>query len=95
MNLQYNFATGKPYEGKNQTGLILEKESKGYKSNVWLTFCQARECGLKISKGAHGVYITKRFEKVFEKVNEKEIERSRPTGTAVVFNLDQTQKFAA
>ena len=92
MNLQYNFATGKPYEGKNQVGLMLEKEAKNYASDVWLTFCQARECGYKIKKGAHGVYIQKRFEKVIEHREEKDFVRSRPTGMAVVFNLDQAEK---
>ena len=72
MNLQYNFATGQPYNGKNQEGLLLEKEVKKYQSDIWLTFCQARDCGMKIRRGAHGVWIQKRLEKVVEKKGEKE-----------------------
>ena len=95
MKFQKNYVSQKAYIGKNQAELLVEKESKGYNSDFWLTFIQAREKGLKIKKGAKGVHIFKGFESFTEmkKVNGKDkmVTASRPLGFACVFNLDLTE----
>lgn len=94
MKAQFNKISGKPYQGKNQANLLAVKEDKGYKSNAWLTFLQAKNEGLKIKKGSKGVSIFKGFRKVEvkDKDGNKKIE-NKPAGFAIVFNLEQTEPY--
>lgn len=96
MNYQVNHLSKKVYEGRNQGMLLAVKESKDFKSDEWLTFLQAKECGLKIIKGAKSVSIFKGFKEFTEEKKTgdkiKTVSVSRPVGFANVFNLDQTEK---
>jgi len=88
-----NKLTGKPYRGKNQTGLENARIKNEYKSEDWLTFLQARELGLKIKKGSKAVSICKGFTMFCEEDKEgKKKDISRHLGFANVFNLDCTEK---
>lgn len=95
MQLQYNKVTQKTYEGRNQAALLNTKKERGYTSNEWLTFVQARQLKLKIVKGSKGVSIFKGFQKM-DTVELKEGKKvlktaSRPMGFAYVFNADCTE----
>ena len=93
MNKQYNYITGKDYYGRNQVELLNEKSKNDFNNDAWITFIQARNKGLKIKKGSHGVGIFKGFEKFEEKDAKGQLKVvSRPLGFAKVFNLDQTEK---
>jgi antirestriction protein ArdC len=94
---QYNVMSGDFYQGvHNWAALLAAKEAGGFASNGWITFLQAKQKGLKIKKGSHGVRIFKGFAE-FEK-DEKDIKKggkrtySAPLGGATVFNLDQTEE---
>jgi len=57
MNAQTNLQTGSTYLGNNQIILQKAKESSDYKSDKWVTFCQARSMNIKLvnakGKGIH------------------------------------------
>ena len=96
MTLQYNKTTGKPYEGRNQAELLAVKKLRGYQSNEWLTFLQAKQLKLKIIKGSKGVAVFKGFQTMdtieLDKDNKKTVKTvSRPMGFAYVFNFDCTE----
>ena len=89
----YNYITGFEYQGRNQVDLTVTREKASYKSEAWLTFLQARDKGLKIKKGSHGVSIFKGFKSFDEKDENGKIKvENRPVGFATVFNLEQTEK---
>lgn len=92
MNIQINHISKKAYQGQNQADLINAKAKNKFESDEWLTFLQARDKGLKIKKGSHGISVFKGFE-VFGDVDDdgKIKSVSRPLGFARVFNLDQTE----
>lgn len=94
LSLQYNALTELEYEGgRNQAELITYKEEKGFKSDGWVTFLQARQMGLKIKKGSKSVAIFKGFQEFDEEDKDGKLKSvSRPVGFARVFNLDQTEK---
>lgn len=50
MKYNYNYTTGREYEGKNQMTLAMA----GFESKEWATYLQWREAGFKIKKGSHG-----------------------------------------
>ena len=88
MTLQYNLTTDIAYQGKNQDILASIKEKRGYKSNAWVTFLQAKGLNKKLV-GAKGKGI---FLRTFtnESVKDKKGKigkLSRPVGF-VVFNFD-------
>lgn len=92
--MQHNYITKNDYQGKNQVELMAVKEEKGFKSDAWLTFLQARDSKLKIKKGSKGVSIFKGFKKfVVKKKNGENEEKTGGMGFARVFNLDQTEHF--
>ena len=94
MKFQYNHTTGKEYQGKNQAILLSVKEERGFKSNAWLTFLQARDSKLKIKKGSKGASIFRGYSKFSVKDKEGKIEeKTGSLGYARVFNLDQTEKY--
>ena len=83
-----NTITKIEYTKTNQTTLLAEQTKKGYQSNEWLTFLQARELNRRIRKGEHGTKIVRVFD----------TEKSTSTGEAIkavkyytLFNLDQTE----
>ena len=90
---QYNAVSNKSYEGLNQEHLKEMKIKNSFESDKWVTFLQARNMGLKIKKGSHGVSIFRGFGTVELKDKEGKIKvSSAPLGFARVFNLDQTEK---
>ena len=91
--MQYNKISGKDYEGRNQAELQAVKDMKGYQSDEWITFLQARELGLKIKAGSKSVSVFRGFSKVEGKTKAGALRvDSVPLGFARVFNLDQTVK---
>lgn len=93
---QYNLVSNKQYGGHNQVELLKAKKANGYKSNAWVTFLQARDCGLIIKKGSKSVAVFKGFGTFDEVKKDKDGKsklrvESRPLGFARVFNLDQTE----
>jgi len=87
--------SGKAYQGINQFQLEITAVAKGYSSNVWVTFNEAKKRGGSIRKGEHGIAVFK-----WVAVTQKE---ESPNGQAegavafmrmayagTVFNLDQT-----
>lgn len=58
MELQRNHISGLAYQGMNQPELMSIKAKRGYVSDTWLTYVQAREKGLVLhnAKG-HGVHL--------------------------------------
>lgn len=90
---QINHITKAIYQGKNQVELLSAKEQESFGSDEWLTFLQAKQVGLKVKKGSHGVHIFKGFNEVEVKDKDGKLKtESRPSGYATVFNLDQTEK---
>lgn len=89
MELQKNHITGVTYEGQNQATLLAEKDNRGYKSNRWLTFLQAKAVGRSIKKGEHGVPIVK-FVDYQEKVGDR-VEDRKGRKVYTVFNFEQTE----
>lgn len=60
-----NLTTGRPYRGINVLLLNLQQLSRGYSSNRWLTFQQARNAGACIRRGESGTRIV--FFKMLER----------------------------
>jgi len=102
-----NPASGTVYQGTNTLSLEIEQLEKGYKSNNWMTFNQAKEIGANVKKGEKGTPIiftktTKLIDKVDEKgnlvkdengkVQKEEVRLSQPLVTkSYVFNLEQIE----
>lgn len=86
-----NAKTGKEYRGINTLVLGLTAQTRGFKSNLWLTFNQAKDMGGYIKKGATGTPVV--FWKLFtaedkDTGEETTIPLLRHT---TAFNLDQTE----
>jgi len=93
MDSQFNKISGKDYEGANQINLQEAKALNNYESNAWVTFLQARELGMKVKKGSHGVSVFKGFGTIQEIGKDKKLKtKSAPLGFAKVFNFDQLEK---
>jgi antirestriction protein ArdC len=60
-----NLTTGRPYRGINVLLLNLQQLTRGYPSNRWLTFQQARTAGARIRRGESGTRIV--FFKLLER----------------------------
>lgn len=52
--LPHNGFTGDEYHGANVVELLSKAMTKGYETNIWLTFNQARQLGGHVRKGEHG-----------------------------------------
>jgi antirestriction protein ArdC len=100
MKTQINKFTKMEYRGKNQTILQEVKERENYKSNQWITFCQARMLDLRLvnakGKGVKIIMVGNKKE-TKEKKNEKRKnqELGEVTGSfgyATVFNCDLVKK---
>lgn len=90
MQLQYNATTKTPYEGRNQAVLLAAKEESKFNSDQWITFLQAKDNGLMIKRGSHGIGIVKFVEVEVERDGKLEVEHAPKYYK--VFNLDQTEK---
>lgn len=95
MELQYNHVTGQDYGGYNQLQLLTAKQQNNFTSNAWITYLQAKQSGLQVKKGMHGVKISSPFTKGTKsetKDGKTEIISVNFIPRAyTVFNLDQTE----
>lgn len=87
-----NLATGKPYSGINVLILWGAAMSRGFGSNYWLTFQQAKQKGGQVRKGEHGEMCV--FYKPWETEEtnadgETETKRGAVLKSFTLFNLDQ------
>ena len=93
-NIAHNAVTGKAYRGLNVVTLWAVSEEKGYRSNTWLTFKQAKQLGGSIRKGEKAAtvtwwdVITKEVED--EKTREIKAKKIFYVRLYFVFNLEQT-----
>jgi antirestriction protein ArdC len=89
-----NMISKKGYRGINTWYLMAQAELRGYKSNFWLTFKQAKDLGGNIKKGEKGSLV------VFWKINK--YSQTNAAGESkdktipflrysTVFNLEQTE----
>ena len=92
-----NLKTGKAYSGVNVLLLWAETQDKGYASNFWLTFNQARELGGNVRKGekaTQGVFWgTREIEE--ENEGDTETRKAAFCKAFYVFNLDQIDGITA
>lgn len=89
MKNQINHITKKAYQGYNQTELLQEKSKKGYQSDEWLTFVQAKSLNLKVKKGSKSVSLLAVFD------DDQDITKSKSIRYFNVFNLDCTEPWEA
>lgn len=86
---QSNAITKVIYQGNNQDVLKAQKKIKGFESNEWVTFLQAKELNRKVKAGEKGVRLVK--------FSEEETEGTKQARTFAksftVFNLDQTELY--
>lgn len=88
LSVPVNASTGKPYRGINTLLLWGSAEERGFQSNQWLTFNQAKAMGAKVKKGEKSSTIV--FYSEFEKENDKGEEVKIPfLKSFSVFNLAQ------
>jgi antirestriction protein ArdC len=83
---------GTPYRGINILLLWGEAVAKGYASNKWMTFQQARQLGAHVRKGEHGslVVYANKITKTEENDDGEEVERQIPYMKGyTVFNVEQ------
>ncbi len=86
-----NFSTGNAYRGANIMLLWIDAQLKGYESNQWLTFKQAKDLGGNVRKGEKGSTVIK------YKVVEKEDKETGETDVYpmlkgfTVFNAEQIE----
>jgi len=80
-NRNYLITVG--YTSANEAKLEEVRISQGYKSDEWLTFLQAKDCGGDVFKGEKGVKLTKI---IFDKDDPKVIVGYKKF---VVFNSEQ------
>ena len=78
-----NYLTTVDYTSANEAKLEEVRISQGYKSDEWLTFLQAKDCGGDVLKGEKGVRLTKI---IFDKDDPKVIVGYKKF---VVFNSEQ------
>jgi antirestriction protein ArdC len=89
---------GLPYHGMNIVILWIEAEMKGYKSNVWMTYNQAKKLGGNVKRGEKGttVVYTSKFVKTSVNDAGEEKKSSIPfLKSYTVFNVDQIEKLPA
>ena len=89
-----NHVSNKGYRGGNRWSLVLQQLVNGYSSNRWLTFNQAREVGLIVTKGSKGTMITHYTTYIKENKEDDTVEHRKSLRTFTVFNLDQTNYVA-
>ena len=90
--LPVNLKTGNAYNGVNVLLLWGTAQERGYKSNYWLTFQQAKEMGGNVRKGeksTQGVFWGSREIEEDGENGEKETRKASFAKSFYVFNLDQ------
>jgi antirestriction protein ArdC len=86
-------STGKTYSGTNWFWLEMMRQAKGYSSQWWLTFNQAKKLGGMVKKGERGTVAV--FWKLLSKdeidpaTGEKAVSSFPVLRSFVVFNVDQ------
>lgn len=95
-----NMVTGHIYSGGNTFWLSFIKDFKGYSTNWWLTFKQAKELGGKVKKGEKATMVT--FWKISFKSEEgnyfksmKDLEKAGETFDRKTFYLNYYNVFNA
>ena len=87
---QYNFASGKRYQGNNIQILSFFQIIYDYKYPIWATFAQIKKLGGKVNKGATGAPVF--YWNITEKEDPEtgEIEKIPFLRYFTVFNISQT-----
>ena len=94
-HMPHNAHTGRQYNGVNVLLLWMATASKGYSSQGWVTFKQAKELGGHVRKGEHGEHVV--FWKFLDKTEKDAAtgeERSITIPMArmyTVFNVEQCE----
>lgn len=83
-----NKKTNIAYKGNNLDILEQVKTNKGYLSNEWVTFLQAKEMGLKIKKGEKGTMLVRVFD---TDKTDTAGETKKAIKRFFVFNVEQCQ----
>lgn len=73
VELPYNYATGKRYNGVNVFLLSATMAFSGYEHNAWMTFKQTSEKGGKVIKGSKATDVVFWSPYLFDKVTEKPV----------------------
>jgi antirestriction protein ArdC len=85
---------GTPYRGVNVLLLWDEATTRGYASNIWMTYKQAAELKAQVRKGAHGALVVyaDRVTKTEARNDGEVVEREIPFMKGyTVFNVDQIE----
>lgn len=93
-----NLKTGKAYSGINVLLLWGTAQERGYSSNYWLTFKQAKELGGNVKKGEKATTGVFWGSRELEETNDNGETETRKAGFAkafYVFNLDQIEGIVA
>jgi len=90
--MPHNAKTGRPYNGVNVLMCWATQMQKGYTSNAWLTFKQAKELGGSVRKGEKGTTVV--FWKFLKKTEQQPSGEDKavtiPMARAyTVFNVEQ------
>lgn len=86
--LPYNAAAKTSYHGVNILTLWAESDARGYSSNGWMTFNQAKEKGGSVRKGEHGAPVV--YWNFREYENDEGDKKKIPfVKYSTVFNLEQ------
>ena len=95
VRMPYNAISERRYSGVNVLLLWSEAMVKGYRSNAWLTFRQARGLGGHVKKGSQGcgvVYASSFTKRETDEASGEERDRKVPfLKSYTVFNVEQTE----
>ena len=97
--MPYNAVSQRRYSGVNVLLLWQSALLKGYRSNAWLTFKQARTLGGHVRKGEHGrlvVYASTFTKHETDSASGEDVEKRIPFLKGyTVFNVEQTEGLPA
>jgi antirestriction protein ArdC len=85
---------GTPYRGVNVLLLWDEATTRGYASNIWMTYKQAAELNAQVRKGEHGALVVyaDRLTRIEAGDNGEDVEREIPFMKGyTVFNMEQIE----
>ena len=85
---QINGISKREYQGFNKINLYLVKKERGFNSNEWFTFEQAKNEGLQAKEGEHGTPVFN------HKLIEKDGKKQKVLRYYLVFNKDQLEQTA-
>jgi len=92
--LPHNLSSGRDYSGINSLLLWITAQKKGYTSNEWLTYKQAKSMGAQIKKGSKGnrvVYFSKATKKEQDKSGNQTEKEYFFLKKFTVFNREQVE----